>query len=238
MDKFDVSLILPCYNEKETILNSIDRIIKVLDVTGFTWEIIFVDDFSKDDTQSLIKKILVKYPKHNLRAFFHSENFGRGQTVMDGFFKAYGKIIGFLDADLEVGEWYLPKFIQSIEQGADMVVAWRIYDFNLNSIFRWFASKSYTLIRKIVIGLPYKDTEAGYKFFNRRKILPIIKDCRFQDWFWDTEIMARVHDRGLKVVEVPVAFVKRTDKNSTVKLLPDSLKYLKDLISFKIKPNK
>lgn len=234
MGKFDFSLILPCYQEAEIFDDSVKRIIKTLDGTDYTWELIFIDDGSQDETPKLIKKAIKKYQRRALRAFFHPKNQGRGKTVRDGFFMAEGKIVGFIDIDLEVGEWYLPKFIQTIEEGAEMAVAWRIYDFNLFSLSRWVSSKGYVVLRKLVLGLPFQDTEAGYKFFKRSKVLPLIKKTCCPGWFWDTEIMALAYKYKLRVKEIPVAFVRRPDKTSTVKLIPDTIKYVKDLITFKL----
>lgn len=234
MSKFDFSLILPCYNEAEIFSDSVKRIIEVLDGTDYTWEIIFIDDCSKDGTQNLIKKVIKKYKRRTLRAFFHPKNQGRGRTVKKGFLLAEGKIVGYLDIDLEVGEWYIPKFIQTIEKGADMAIGWRIYDFNFKTLIRWLSSKGYNLLRGFILNLPYQDTEAGYKFFNKQKTATIFKKSAFGGWFWDTEIMALAHKNKLKVKEIPVAFVRRSDKTSTVKLIPDTIQYLKDLINYKI----
>jgi len=235
MNKYDVSLVLPCYNEAEILTDSVKRIINVLNKTDYTWEIIFVEDKSTDNTPELIKKTLKKHPRYNLSAIFHQQNQGRGKTVIDGFKKAQGKIIGFIDIDLEVGEWYLPKFFAAFEKNADVAIAWRVYDFSLKYLFRWLSSKGYVWLRKLFLNLPYHDTEAGYKFFNRKKLLPLLKKVKYSDWFFDTEIMALCYQAKFKVTEIPTAFVRRSDKISTVKLIPDTIKYLRDLISFSLK---
>src|SRR3989344_1435853 len=126
MDKFDVSLVLPCYNEEEIFNSSVKRIIKILSQTDYTWEIIFVEDKSQDNTLALIKKVLAQNPRLNLSAYYHATNQGRGKTVIDGFNRAMGKYVGFIDIDLETGEWYLPKFIDVLEAGADAALAWRV----------------------------------------------------------------------------------------------------------------
>jgi len=230
--KYDVSLVLACYNEQEIFHDSVKRIIEVMNTTDYTYEIIFVDDKSLDNTRQLINQALSKYSNHNLSAFFHEVNQGRGQTVIDGFKQSQGRIVGFIDIDLEVGEWYLPKFISAIEAGSDVVTAWRIYDFNLRSLIRWFGSKGYFWLQKNLLRLPLHDTEAGYKFFNKAKIMPILKKCQHQDWFFDTEVLARAFEAKLKIQEIPVAFVRRFDKTSTVRLIPDSFKYLINLFKF------
>jgi len=232
MDKYDISLVLACYNEAEIFDDSVKKIINTLNKTDYTWEIIFVDDKSQDNTKQLIKNALKKYSRQNLSAIYHSKNQGRGQTVVDGFKKAQGKFVGYIDIDLETSEWYIPQFIETLEKGADLVNAWRIYDFQLWALPRWIASKGYSFLRKALLGLPFKDTEGGYKFFRRNKLIPLLKKTQHQGWFFDTEIMTLSHRANLKIVEVPVAFVKRSDKTSTVDLIPDSINYLKNLIKY------
>lgn len=232
MKSLDVSLVLPCFNEAETFSDSVQKIIEVLDNTDFSWEIIFIDDSSQDSTKKFILNAIKKYSGKKLQAIYHGKNTGRGQTVMDGITIAKGRLVGFIDIDLEVSHWYLPRFFKALENDNDVAIAWRIYDFTIPTFLRWLSSKGYTLIRKIILGLPYKDTEAGYKFFKRNKILPLIQKCCNKGWFWDTEIMARIYKANLKTAEIPVAFIRRQDKTSTVKLIPDSFKYLKDLINF------
>ena len=237
MDKFDVSLVLACYNESQIFADSVRRIIATLDQTDYTFEIIFVDDASTDKTRELIAKALRKYPRYNLSVIKHLTNQGRGQTVVDGFLKAKGKYVGYIDIDLETGEWYLPKFLSELDNGADLVNALRIYDFQLWALPRWLASKGYVVLRKLLLGLPFEDTEGGYKFFRRDKLLKFLKQAKHRGWFFDTEIMALAYKNKFKVLEIPVAFVRNLKKTSTVRLIPDSLKYLKDLIiySFKFK---
>lgn len=234
MDKYDVSLILPCYNEHEIFNRSVKRIIKVLSQTDYTWEIIFVEDKSADKTAELIKKIIDQNPRQNLSAIYHPKNQGRGQAVKDGFNKAQGKYVGFIDIDLETGEWYLPKFINELEQGADGVIACRVYDFAFWSLPRYAATKGYVWLRQLLLGLPYADTEGGYKFFKRSKILPVLKRVKNPGWFFDTEILAWCHKLKFKIKEVPVAFVRNKNKTSTVRLIPDTFHYLTNLIKFSI----
>lgn len=232
-DRFDVSLVLACYQEAEHFTSSVERIIAVLDGSDFNWEIVFVDDASRDGTPDLIRSFIKKHPRKSLSASFHSTNQGRGKTVTDGIMKAQGRVVGFIDIDLEVPPDYIPRFIKTIEDGAHVAAGWRIYDFTLKSVPRWFASKGYNIIRDKTLGTSLVDTEAGYKFFKRSKILPILRACRSPGWFWDTEVMVRSEQAGLKIVQIPVVFIRRFDKTSTVRLLPDTLVYLKELWKFK-----
>lgn len=231
--QFDVSLILPCYNEAEHFEKSVDKIIEVLDRTDFSWEILFIDDKSEDKTPDLINKYTAKHPRKHLSAYFHNNNIGRGATVAEGIEKSQGRIVGYIDIDLEVPPDYISGFVQAIENGFDVAAGWRIYDFTLRSLPRWIASKGYNLVRDRALGTTIKDTEAGYKFFRKKKILPILKQCLSSGWFWDTEIMVKSQLAGLKIKQIPVVFMRRFDKTSTVKLLPDTLVYLKELWGFR-----
>ena len=84
-----------------------------------------------------------------------------------------------------------------------------------------------------VLGLPFRDTETGYKFFRRERVLPLLGEVRDGGWFWDTEFMARAARGGLSVAEIPGAYVRRGDKTSTVRGLRDSVRYFRQLLRFR-----
>ena len=232
-NQYDLSLILACYNETEIFSESIKEILAVLDKTNWTYEIIFIDDHSRDHTPDLIKQTLKKYPRKHLSAYFHSQNQGRGATVSEGFLKAQGKIVGYIDIDLEIPAWYIPRFIEKLNASFDGVIARRVYDISIKNLTRWIFSKGYVWLRQQALPLPIQDTEAGYKFFKREKILPVVKKCRDPHWFWDTEIVARAISHNLKLSEIPVVFIRRCDKTSTVRLLPDTFDYFKKLLVYR-----
>lgn len=232
MKKVEVSIILSCYNEGSTFEKSVERIITVLKSTRRNWEIIFVEDKSTDDTPKTIEKLVKKYK--NTQAIFHKKNEGRGKSVSDGIKAARGPICGYLDVDLEVPPSYIPMFVKEIEEGSDLVVGKRFYEGGgLNSILRYMASKIYALAVKYIVDTPIEDTEAGYKFFRTKKILPILAKVKSKHWFWDTEICAQAHWNELSTTQVPVLFKRRDDKKSTVRLIPDTIDYIKNLVRLK-----
>ena len=231
--QFDVSLILACYNEAEHFNSSVDRIIKVLDGTDFSWEIIFIDDASIDTTADLIKSYINKTPRKHLTAYSHLKNLGRGAAVTEGIEKSQGKIVGYIDIDCEVPPDYIPQFVSAIDNGADLAIGWRIYDFTFRSLPRWFASKGYNRIRNAVLNNSLKDTEAGYKFFNLSTTMDVIEQTNNNKWFWDTEIVYKLLSANKKIKEIACIFIRNNNKKSTVKLLPDIWDYLKAIIKFK-----
>lgn len=231
MSKTAVSIILPCYNEGQTFEKSVRQIIKVLNSLKKPWEIIFVEDKSTDKTKKTIEKLVDQIK--NFQAIYHPQNQGRGKSVADGIKAAKGKICGYLDVDLEVSEKYIPLFVKEIENGNDLVAGHRFYEGGLKSLSRYLSSKIYSFIVMSLFRIPIRDTEAGYKFFRRSKIIPILSKVQNKHWFWDTEICARAYLAGLKISEIPILFVRRYDKKSTVKLIPDTIDYIRNLIRLK-----
>jgi len=231
--KLYISLIIPCYNEGSTFEKSVKQIITELKKLRKSWEIIFVDDKSTDKTRQAVEKLVKEIPQS--KAIFHKKNEGRGKSVADGIKASKRTICGYLDVDLEVSEKYIPLFIKEIEKGNDLVVGKRFYEGGLKNLTRLVSSKAYSLAVKTIIKLPIDDTEAGYKFFNRKKIFPILNKVEGKHWFWDTEVCARAYWQGLKISQVPVLFKRRTDKKSTVKIIPDTIDYIKNLIRLKSK---
>lgn len=227
----DLSLVIACYNEAEHLEDSIFQILKVMSATRYKYEIIFVDDGSNDGTKDIIRRLCDNHEA--MTYLFHKRNMGRGKSVSDGIKRARGEVAGFIDIDLETHARYIPWLIAEVLEGADIACAWRIYKTRLNSLDRWILNRGYNFLVRNFLGLKFMDTETGFKFFDREKILPILEEVRDNHWFWDTEIIARAYFKGLKIVEVPTLYVRRKDKKSTVKVLPDTIYYLKKLFWFK-----
>lgn len=232
MNYVDLSLIIACYNEEQLLWESVARITSILGDSVFSYELIFVDDKSSDGTRESISSLVQK--NKNFRAIYHERNQGRGKTVRDGMAVARGNVVGFIDIDLEVSPVYIPSFVRMILDGkADVVTGLRVYREGLSSLHRSILSRGYSWLVRTTLGIPLRDTETGYKFFDRKKILPIVKKTHNNGWFWDTEVMTLAYYRGLKIREEPVLFIRRFDKKSSVRLLRDSIDYLLNLLAFR-----
>ena len=230
MKHIDVSLILPCFNESEHFDESMKRIIRVLNTSGLSWEIILIDDHSTDDTAEKIKSFCEQNAALAIHAIYHSKNKGRGATVSEGIQKSSSEIVGFIDIDCEVDPQYIPQFVRAVQEGSDVVCAWRIYRVAFKSLLRYVASSAYVYIEQKLLHNNFPDTEAGYKFFRKKKIMPVLEKCSSHHWFWDTEIMVYSQKEGLSIQHLPVVFVRRDDKTSTVKIIPDTIDYIKNIL--------
>lgn len=232
-EALDLSLVIPCYQEEGHLEESLDEILKTLDHTSLRYEIILIDDASTDRTAELIRQYVATHSHHRLRSAFHRENRGRGATVQHGFEMAHGRFVGFIDIDLEIHISYLLSALMPLMTGAtDMVIADRHYFFQWQTIPRLITTKGYRWLVRLLLGIPSLDTESGFKFFRRDRIVPLLKDVRDERWFWDTEVTVRSYDAGLHVHSEPVLFERRKDKKSTVRLLRDGMRSIVCLVRF------
>jgi glycosyltransferase involved in cell wall biosynthesis len=227
-----ITVVLACYNEEETLAESFQEIWKTLSDFNRAFEILFVDDVSRDRTREIIAGIVERHPGQ-VRALYHERNQGRGATVTDGFRAARGEIVGFLDVDLEVHSRYIPSLVRAIEDGADLATVHRIYALQVRSLDRYFMSRGYSFLVRHLLDVPLRDTETGYKFFRRAALLPVLDEIADPGWFWDTEFMVRAHLRGLRIQEIAGAYVRRGDKTSTVRGVRDSWTYFGKLLAFR-----
>ena len=226
--KPDVTVILPCYNEDAVFTGSLRDIIQTLSLSRFSFEIIFVDDGSGDLTRERIKRVC--RADKRCRYVFHPQNLGRGAAVSSGMREARADIVGYMDIDCEVSPLYIPSFVQILKEGrADIVVGRRVYRTTFSSIIREILSVGYQKITSTFLGTDGVDTESGYKFFNKKAFLPVCSEIRNNGWFWDTESIILSLKKGLSVREEPVLFLRRFDKQSSVRLIPDTLLYLKNV---------
>lgn len=228
-----LSLVLACYNEAEHLEQSFAEIRDTLELARFPYEILFVDDRSRDRTREIIAAITADNPGLALRTILHEQNRGRGRTVTDGFRAARGRVTGYIDVDLEVHCRYIPSLVRAIDAGADVATLRRIYAFQARSLDRYFMSRGYSFLVRRLLGVGIADTETGYKFFRRDALLPLLDEIKDPGWFWDTEVMVRAARRGLRMVEIPGAYIRREDKTSTVRGVRDSLRYFGQLLRFR-----
>jgi glycosyltransferase involved in cell wall biosynthesis len=237
-ETLDLSLVLACYNDAEYLDHSVEEIFKVLDMTKLSYEIIFVHDCGTDDTLSVIDMIMSKYRNaKRMKKIAHAGNEGRGKSVRDGFGIAEGRIVGYIDVDLDVHPRYIPSMAAAIlTDGYDVATAFRYYRMSFSPLFilRHMLSHGYRFLSRALLHEALKDSESGYKFFKRDRIMPLAGMSRYDGWFWDTEIMCYSIYSGLKIKEVPCVFDRRDDKKSSVRVFRTIMDYFRNLIEFKI----
>jgi glycosyltransferase involved in cell wall biosynthesis len=226
----DLSVIIACYNEEDVLEENMKKITSLLDRTRYDYEIILIDDKSRDGTAEIIKK-LVKGSKR-ISGHFHRKNMGRGATVKEGIMLAAGKVAGYIDIDLEVPAENIISHALAIESGYDVAYADRITRVSITNFHRQIMHSVYILLSKAILGTGFNDTNAGCKFFNRKRIMPVLEKTKDPHWFWDTEILARSRKAGLKMKEIPALYITNRKSRSTVKVFSDTVYFIRKMIEF------
>lgn len=235
MKNIDVSIILPCYNEEKNLENAVMSIRAVMGCSKYSYEIIIAEDGSTDNTPQIAKRMAFKYK--NIRWLHRGKRMGRGSGVENGILNSKGAICGFVDVDLATPAYYVPLMVSTINSGADIATALRVYKLTLspNILLRWLLHKGYKFLVRIILKTPLRDTETGFKFFRKSKVLPLLNEVEDKHWFWDTEIMVRSYYKGMRIIEVPTIFLRKYHTGSTVNIFGDTKDYFVNLIRFKRK---
>ena len=176
MDNIKLSIIIPAYNESKNLKKGVLReVFDYLKLVEWSWEVLIVDDGSSDDTSSIVKSQIKNKPGFRLIENPHG---GKAITVITGILQAKGDIALFSDLDQATPLSEIEKFIPKFEEGADIVIGSRAGRKGA-PLTRKLAAWGFAVLRTIILGLPFKDTQCGFKAFNksaRETIFPKIKN--------------------------------------------------------------
>jgi len=202
-----LSIIIPVYNEAETIRTVVDKVRQV-DLGDIQKEIIISDDGSSDQTGVIIEQITSQDP--SIKLYSSPTNLGKGAAVRLGMALSTGEIIVIQDADLELDPNDLIHLLQPILQSqADVVYGSRFKDRNVDLPRRAFlANRLLTSLTNLLFGGKLTDMETAYKMFRRQAIQGIrLRSVRFD---FEPEITAHFLKKGEKIIEVPIRYNPRS----------------------------
>lgn len=228
-----LSLVVTTYRERDVLAGSLPRIAVALRALGRPCEAVFVDDGSGDGTPEWVESQFGSLPDLSPRCLRHEANRGRGAALSTGFRAARLPYAGYLDPDLEVDVGHVPACLDALDRGADVAIGSRRYEPSARPDPRTLLSLGYGRLTRFVLHHPFRDTEAGFKFFRRDALDVLLPHVREEGWFFDTEIVMLAWLARKRVVEVPVPFRRRRDKASSVKVGPDVRRYLGALRRFR-----
>lgn len=195
-----LSVIIPCYNEKNTIAEIVRRV-RAVELAS---EIIVVDDGSTDGTREVLAEI---EPGDDLKIFCHDHNQGKGAAVRTGFQAASGDVLLIQDADLEYDPRDYPVLLRPIEEGISPVVyGSRFLGGPRKAMFFWnmVANRTLTFVTNILYNSILSDMETCYKVFRAEVVRGIpLRSRRFD---FEPEVTAKVLKRGYRIYEVPISY--------------------------------
>lgn len=195
-----LSIIIPVFNEKETILGVLDKIERVK-LNNIEKEIIIIDDFSTDGTREILQD-LKKY-----KIVYHNKNMGKGAAIKTGLKNFSGDLILIQDADMEYDPKEYNKLLDPILSNQTKVVygSRMLGEHKDMYSLHFFGNKFLTLATNIIYQCKITDMETGYKVFKKEVIENLnLKARRFD---FEPEITAKILKRGYKIKEVPIDFV-------------------------------
>jgi glycosyltransferase involved in cell wall biosynthesis len=233
-EKIFLSVVIPAYNEEKRLPKTIVEIFDYLSKKNFSFEVIVVNDGSKDKTAEVVKELIKKYPK--LELIDNKENKGKGAVVRQGMLRARGGLRVFLDADHSTPISEIEKFIPEFEKGTDVAIGSREIKGAIldppQPWYRRFVGEGFKWLRKIILGLwEIQDTQCGFKCFKAEVVEKVFPKCKIDRFAFDPEILVLVKREGYKIKEIPVYW--RNDPDSKVKF-KSIFNMAKDLIRIRL----
>jgi glycosyltransferase involved in cell wall biosynthesis len=203
-----LSIVIPAYNEKTRLPTSLDSVLSYLSQQPWSpVELIVVDDGSTDGTEAVVEEYRKEHPQ--VRLLSNPGNRGKGYAVRRGMLDAKGDWVLFSDADLSAPIEELGALVAAAgEHNADVVIGSRALDRSLigmhQSRFRENAGRLFNLAMRLIVGLPFWDTQCGFKLFASKAASEVFRRTRLDGFGFDVEALFVARKLGFRVVEVPV----------------------------------
>lgn len=223
--KPEISIIIPAFEEQDRLSDSVRKIFEYLKSENLLGELIIVDDGSKDKTAEIGEKTCAEFPEIPSKVIRYEKNRGKGFAVKTGLLAANADIALFSDADLSTPIDELPKLVSPIKRGKfDLTFGSRALDRSLigerQPWRREQGGKVFNLIVKTLTGLPFWDTQCGFKAFNMKKFRPLLDLMQIDRFGFDVEFLFVANLHGLRLKEIPVRW--NHDERTKVNVLRDS----------------
>jgi glycosyltransferase involved in cell wall biosynthesis len=206
-DPIDVSIILPAYCEEDSIDGVYEQCVNVMEPSGYTFEILFVDDGSTDETWNKI--VALAQRDCRVRALRHRRNFGKASALANGFQYARGEIMVTSDADMQYDPNDILRLVQKVEDGYDVVSAYKVI--RRDPLSKRIPSKFFNYFVRVTTGVQLHDMNAGLKAFRYQAAEDLI---RFGYGELHRFFIVLAAKRGYRVAEVPVESLYRTTGKS------------------------
>jgi len=224
------SIIIPAYNEAARLGSTLEAVLSYVSRNGWDSEVIVVDDGSRDQTRDLVRSYFQGHPQ--LRLLENGQNRGKGYSVRHGMQEARGEIVLFTDADLSAPIEEADKLLAAL-QDHDIALGSRALDRSMievhESPFREFAGIVFNRIVRIVLRLPFVDTQCGFKAFRRARCRIIFDQQRIERFGFDPELLYLARHHGLKAVEIPVRWAH--SPATKINMMRDSIQMFLDVFT-------
>lgn len=223
----ELSLFLPCYNEEANLKDTVNKTLPILKKVAKKWELIIVDDGSKDNTGKIAKSIVKTDPNH-IKIVTHNPNRGYGAAFKSGFYNAKYEWITFIDADgqFDFNDIYLLLAKQE-KTKSDIVIGYYLH--RQVPLVRILGTKVWQLAVFLLFGLNVRDNDCGFKLVNKKVIDSIPKLVAERGPFITSEFLIKAKKAGFKIEQVGVHHFARNAGSATGSKLNVVIAGFKDL---------
>jgi len=227
-----ISIIVPAYEEQARLGDSVKQILVYIEREKLSAELIVVDDGSKDKTSKIAETAARDFPDLQTKVIRYETNRGKGFAVKTGLLAAAAALAVFSDADLSTPIEEMPKLIKPIQTGEfDVTFGSRAMDRSLIGTHqpwrREQGGKVMNLIIRTMSGLPFADTQCGFKAFNMKKFRPLLDVMQIDRFGFDVEFLFVAAHHNLRLKEIPVRW--NNVEGSKVSVLRDSRRMFTEL---------
>ncbi|MCO6512510.1 MAG: glycosyltransferase family 2 protein [Aridibacter famidurans] len=204
-----LSIVIPAYNEQDRLGASLEKIVDYLSGSYPEAELIVVDDGSSDRTADVARAVFEGRPQIDARVIRYEQNRGKGFAVKTGFEAAKGAVALFSDADLSTPISETPKLVDPIfEDKYDVTFGSRALDRSLIGVHqpwrREQGGKVFNLLVRTLTGLPFWDTQCGFKAFRMDRFRPLLEKMSIDRFGFDVEFLYAAYHNDLRLKEIPV----------------------------------
>jgi dolichyl-phosphate beta-glucosyltransferase len=223
------SIIIPAFNESARIPATLESVLGCIRANGWDAEVIVVNDGSTDATAQVIRDFGARSPE--VRLVENPGNRGKGYSVRNGILQALGDVVMFTDSDLSAPIEEAERLFAAIAAGADIAIGSRWLDSGRQThrqpLYRQFFGRCFNAVTRMVMQLPFVDTQCGFKAFTRAAAQTVFQLQSIERWGFDPEILFIALKRGFIVKEVAVSWAH--DERTRMSYLRDGLQMLKEL---------
>lgn len=223
------SIVIPAYNEAARIPATLQAVVEIVRKNDWSAEVIVVDDGSTDATADVVRNFAASAPE--VRLVQNPGNRGKGYSVRSGLLQALGDVVMFTDADLSAPMDEAQGLFDAIAGGADIAIGSRWLERTRQTIrqplYRQFFGRCFNAVTRLVMDLPFADTQCGFKAFTRAAAQTIFQLQTIERWGFDPEILFIALKRGYRIQEVPVSWAH--DERTRMSYLKDGIKMLQEI---------
>lgn len=229
-----ISIVVPAFNEERRLPDSVKKIERYMHERGGAWELVLVDDGSRDGTAAWMRSAAAGRPE--IRVVSYWPNGGKGYAIRRGVLEATGDAVLVSDADLSTPIEELDRLLPRLDGAAVVIGSRALGESRIGVAQAWYRQwmgKTFNRLMAAITGLPFRDTQCGFKLFRGDAAKAIFAQAAVDRFAYDVEALLLANQLGYAIEEVPVRWDNSDD--SRVRIVRDSSRMLFDILRMRLR---